>query len=53
MTDKWDPEKFKDEYREAVMQVIEEKIAAGGKELPAAKGKAKKATNIVRDVAFL
>jgi DNA end-binding protein Ku len=53
MSDKWDPGKFKDEYREAVMEVIEEKIAAGGKELPAAKGKAKKATNVVDLVAVL
>ena len=47
MSDKWDPEKYKDEYREAVMKVIEEKIAAGGKELPAQKAKSKKATNVV------
>jgi DNA end-binding protein Ku len=53
MSDKWDPKKYKDEYREAVMKVIEEKIAAGGKELPAAKGKPRKATNVVDLVAVL
>jgi len=47
MSDKWDPEKYKDEYREAVMEVIQEKIEAGGKELPAQKAKSKKATNVV------
>jgi DNA end-binding protein Ku len=53
MSDKWDPEKYKDEYREAVMKVIDEKIDAGGKELPAAKGKPRKATNVVDLVAVL
>lgn len=53
MTDKWEPEKYKDEYREGLMKVIEEKIAAGGKELPAAKPKAAKATNVVDLVSIL
>jgi DNA end-binding protein Ku len=53
MSGQWEPDKYKDEYREAVMKVIEEKIAAGGKELPAAKGKARKATNVVDLVAVL
>jgi len=53
MSDKWDPEKYKDEYREAVMKVIEEKIEAGGKELPAQKAQSKKATNVVDLVAVL
>jgi DNA end-binding protein Ku len=37
MTDQWEPEKYKDEYSEALLQVIEEKVAAGGKELPPAR----------------
>ena len=53
MSDKWEPEKFKDDYREALTKVIEEKIAAGGKELPAAKGKARKPTNVVDLAAVL
>ena len=53
MSGKWEPEEFKDDYREALMEVIEKKIAAGGKELPAAKGKARKATNVVDLVAVL
>ena len=31
MTSKWNPEKYKDDYREALMEVIEEKVEAGGK----------------------
>ena len=53
MSGKWEPEEFKDDYREALMEVIEKKIAAGGKELPAAKGKSRKATNVVDLVAVL
>ena len=48
MTGKWDPERYKDDYREALMEVIEEKVAAGGKEV--AKGKktkSAKATNVI------
>jgi DNA end-binding protein Ku len=37
MEDKWEPEKYRDEYRDCLMKVIEEKAAAGGKELPAPK----------------
>jgi DNA end-binding protein Ku len=37
MTDTWEPARYKDEYTEALLQVIEEKVAAGGKELPPAK----------------
>ena len=33
MTSKWQPEKYKDDYREALMEVIEEKVEAGGKEI--------------------
>ena len=41
MSSKWDPEKYHDDYREALMEVIEEKVEAGGKELDE-KPKAKK-----------
>jgi DNA end-binding protein Ku len=33
MSGKWDPEKYKDDYREALMDVIEEKVESGGKEI--------------------
>jgi DNA end-binding protein Ku len=53
MTDKWKPENYKDEYREGLMKVIEEKIASGGKELPAHKAKTGKPTNVVDLVSIL
>ena len=53
MTDKWEPEKYKDEYREGLMKVINEKIKSGGKELAAPKSKSTKPTNVVDLVAVL
>lgn len=37
MAGKWQPEKYHDEYRKALMELIEEKIKAGGKKLAPAK----------------
>lgn len=53
MTSKWEPDKYKDQYTEQLRKVIEEKVEAGGKELPAPKGKAKAPTNVVDLVAIL
>jgi len=53
MTGKWEPEKYKDDYREALTKVIEEKIDAGGKELPTNKARPSKPTNVVDLVAVL
>jgi DNA end-binding protein Ku len=53
MTSKWEPDKYKDEYTQELKKVIEEKFEAGGKELPAPKGKAKAPTNVVDLVAIL
>ena len=54
MTGKWDPEKYKDDYKEALMDVIEEKVAAGGKDVPKSKKtKGVKATNVIDLVAVL
>ena len=33
MSSEWNPEKYKDDYREALMDVIEEKVESGGKEI--------------------
>ncbi|HWB05653.1 MAG TPA: Ku protein [Verrucomicrobiales bacterium] len=41
MSEKWKPEAFKDEYTGQLEKVIEEKVKAGGKPLPKAKGAAK------------
>lgn len=52
MAGKWDPAKYHDEYREALMQLIEEKAKAGGKKLaPAAPGE--KPTPVIDLVSIL
>jgi DNA end-binding protein Ku len=53
MGEKWRPEKWKDEYREALMKLIEEKAAAPGKEVRAPKTAGRKPTNVVDLVAVL
>ena len=52
MSDKWEPEEFTDEYKEALEKVIEEKIEKGGK-LPAVSPKKVKATNVIDLVSVL
>ena len=49
MSSKWNPEKYHDDYREALMEVIEEKVESGGKEIEE-KPKAKKAPTKVIDL---
>ena len=44
MSWKWDPRNTSDDYREALMEVIEEKVESGGKEIQE-KPKEKKAVN--------
>jgi DNA end-binding protein Ku len=53
MSSKWDPEKYKDDYREALMEVIEEKVEAGGKEIEEKPRKAPKPTKIIDLVSVL
>ena len=53
MTSKWEPEKYKDDYREALMEVIEEKVEAGGKEIEEKPRKAPKSTKVVDLVSVL
>jgi DNA end-binding protein Ku len=52
MSDKWDPEKYQDDYRHALLDVIHKKVKTGGKE-PARHGTVKKPTNVVDLVAVL
>jgi DNA end-binding protein Ku len=47
MSSKWSPEKYRDEYREALMEVIEEKVEAGGKEIEEKPKKAPKPTKVI------
>lgn len=53
MAAKWDPEKYRDDYKDAVMKVIEKKIESGGKELPVEKGKKRATTNVIDLVEVL
>lgn len=53
MTDKWEPEKYKDEYREGLLKIINEKIKAAGKELATSKTKSTKPADVVDLVAVL
>ena len=53
MTAKWQPEKYKDDYREALMEVIEEKVEAGGKEIEEKPRKASKPTKVIDLVSVL
>src|SRR5215472_2739393 len=53
MTSKWQPEKYKDDYREALMDVLEEKVEAGGKEIDEKPRKAPKPTKVIDLVSVL
>ncbi len=53
MTSKWEPEKYKDDYREALVDVIEEKVEAGGKEIEEKPRKAPKPTKVIDLVSVL
>jgi DNA end-binding protein Ku len=52
MSEEWKPEKWKDEYREALMKLIEEKVSAPGT-APAAPRASRKTTNVVDLVSVL
>jgi len=49
MSSEWDPKKYKDDYRDALMDVIEEKVESGGKEIEE-KPKPKKPSSKVIDL---
>jgi len=53
MSSKWDPEKYKDDYREALMDVIEEKVESGGKEIEEKPKEKKPSTKVIDLVAVL
>lgn len=53
MTSKWDPEKYHDDYREALMEVIEEKVESGGKEIEEKPKAKKESTKVIDLVAVL
>jgi DNA end-binding protein Ku len=47
MSSEWEPERYKDEYANAVMKLIDQKVKAGGKEVAAHKSPGKAATNVI------
>jgi DNA end-binding protein Ku len=53
MSAKWNPKKYKDDYRQALMEVIEEKVEAGGKEIEEKPKKAPKPTKVIDLVKVL
>ncbi len=53
MTSKWDPEKYRDDYREALLEVIEEKAESGGKEIKEKPKEKKPSTKVIDLVAVL
>src|SRR5207253_6958750 len=53
MSSKWNPEKYHDDYRKALMEVIEEKVEAGGKEIEEKPTKAPKPTKVIDLVKVL
>ena len=53
MSSKWEPEKYRDDYREALMEVIEEKVEAGGKEIEEKPKKSPKPTKVIDLVKVL
>jgi len=53
MSAKWNPEKYKDDYREALMEVIEEKVGAGEKEIAEKPKKAPTPTKVIDLVKVL
>ena len=53
MSSKWDPEKYKDDYKDALMDVIEEKVESGGKEIEEKPKEKKPSTKVIDLVAVL
>src|SRR5215216_1030059 len=53
MSSKWDPSKYRDDYREALMEVIEEKVESGGKEIEEKPRTKKAPTKVIDLVAVL
>jgi DNA end-binding protein Ku len=53
MSAKWNPEKYHDDYREALMEVIEEKVEAGGKEIEEKPKPTKAPTKVIDLVSVL
>jgi len=53
MTDKWEPAKYKDDYRHAVMELIQKKIESGGEAPAGAVARKRTPTNVIDLVSVL
>jgi DNA end-binding protein Ku len=53
MTDRWDPDKYTDEYRSALLKLIHEKIEHGGKLPPGGGPKRRRPTKVIDLVSVL
>ncbi len=53
MASKWEPQKYHDEYRQALMKLIEEKVTAGAKPLPKGKPAPKQPSKVIDLVSLL
>jgi len=53
MSAEWDPKKYKDDYRDALMEVIEEKVESGGKEIEEKTKPKKPSAKVIDLVAVL
>jgi DNA end-binding protein Ku len=53
MSLKWNPEKYRDDYRDALMEVIEEKVESGGKKIEEKPKQKKASTKVIDLVAVL
>jgi len=53
LTTNWNPSKYRDQYRDALQHVIEERIEHGGEELPAKPAPGRKPTGVIDLVAVL
>ncbi|HEY2799563.1 MAG TPA: Ku protein [Chthoniobacterales bacterium] len=53
MTAEWNPQKYKDDYRDALLEVIEEKVESGGKEIEEKPKQKKPSSKVIDLVAVL
>jgi DNA end-binding protein Ku len=53
MSSKWNPEKYRNDYRDALMEVIEEKVESGGKKIEEKPKQKKASTKVIDRVAVL
>lgn len=53
MSEDWDPKRYTDDYRSALMKLIDKKVRSGGKSLPTGGAEPKRATNVIDLAAVL